>query len=285
MALTLAASVAFAAPPAPRKALIVDGRNNHDWKATTPILKRLLEQTGLFTVDVATAPADDAALQSFHPGFSAYAVVVLNYNDAGAWPQATRDGFLAYVSNGGGIVSYHAADNAFPFWPEFNKVIGVGGWGGRKSGGGMVMVRWRGGQTVRDDSPQPCGSHGPRHAFVVETRDPGHPINRGLPARWMHNTDELYNSLCGPAEQITILSTAFSPTEKNGTGENEPVLMAVRYGRGRVFHTTLGHDPEAMRCAGFIATFQRGAEWAATGQVTQPVPPDFPSADKPSLRD
>jgi type 1 glutamine amidotransferase len=51
-----------------------------------------------------------------------------------------------------------------------------------------------------------------------------------------------------------------------------------------VFHTTLGHDVAAMQCVGFIATLQRGAEWAATGNVTQKVPNDFPTADRVSLR-
>jgi type 1 glutamine amidotransferase len=289
LSISVAASLALAASTATRKALIIDGRNNHDWKATTPVLKRLLEETRLFDVDVATAPADNDGLQSFHPKFSDYAVVVLNYNDfgpqnAGAWPQATQDDFLAYVKNGGGIVSYHAADNAFPQWGDFNKVIGVGGWGGRKPGGGIVMMRWRDGKAVRDETPRNCGNHGPRHAFLVESRDPDHPINKGLPSKWMHNTDELYDGLCGPAEEMTILSTAFSAKEKHGTDENEPVLMTIRYGNGRVFHTTLGHDTEAMKCVGFITTFQRGAEWAATGKVTQKVPADFPTADKPSLR-
>lgn len=60
--------------------------------------------------------------------------------------------------------------------------------------------------------------------------------------------------------------------------------MAIRYGQGRVFHTTLGHDVAAMQCVGFIVTLQRGAEWAATGRVTMPVPHDFPSATEVRTR-
>ena len=281
----LAAALSTAAP---KKALLIDGRNNHDWKATTPILKRLLEETGLFEVTVLTAPPDNETLKSFHPKFTGYDLVVLNYNDfgpqnAGDWPDATQNDFLAYVKNGGGVVSYHAADNAFPKWAEFNQVIGLGGWGGRNEKDGPYL-RWRDGELVKDSAPGIAGSHGPRHAFVVEIRNPDHPITKGLPLKWMHNTDELYDRLRGPAENLTLLATAFSSPTQRGTGENEPILFTIQYGKGRIFHTTLGHDPVAMQCVGFIVTLQRGAEWAATGKVTQKVPADFPSPDKVSLR-
>ena len=100
----------------------------------------------------------------------------------------------------------------------------------------------------------------------------------------MHAEDELYDRLRGPAENLTVLATAYSDPSTRGTGKHEPILMTVQYGRGRVFHTTLGHHTLAMQCAGFITTLQRGAEWAATGKVTQAVPEDFPGADTTSLR-
>jgi type 1 glutamine amidotransferase len=62
------------------------------------------------------------------------------------------------------------------------------------------------------------------------------------------------------------------------------MLMALSWGKGRIFHTTLGHDALALSCVGFIATFQRGTEWAATGRVTQKVPQNFPTADTVSYR-
>jgi type 1 glutamine amidotransferase len=101
----------------------------------------------------------------------------------------------------------------------------------------------------------------------------------------LHHIDELYDRLRGPAENLDLLATAFSSPEQKGTGENEPILFTIQYGKGRIFHTTLGHDVEAMRCVGFIVTLQRGAEWAVTGKVKQKVPKDFPTADKESLRD
>ena len=267
----------------PLKALIVDGQNNHDWKATTPILKSLLEQTGLFTVDVATSPTAGQPMDSFKPNFANYNVVVSNYN-GDEWPKETQDAFVDYMKNGGGLVVFHAADNAFPNWKQWNEMIALGGWGGRNEKSGP-MVRYRDGKVVLDNSPGAGGTHGPQHAFQIVIRDRQHAITAGLPEKWMHASDELYSKLRGPAKNMTILATAYADPAKQGTGENEPMLFTVRYGKGRIFHTVLGHGPQQMRCVGFIVTYQRGAEWAASGRVTQiDVPDDFPAADKVSLR-
>lgn len=267
---------------APMKALIIDGQNNHDWKATTPILEKMVEETGLFSVDIATSPPKGGDMSRFKPRFSDYRVVISNYNGE-RWPREAEEAFVNYVKGGGGFVSVHAANNAFPDWKEYNQIIGLGGWGERSEKSGPY-VRYVDGRFIRDHAPGPGGSHGAQHAFVVEIRNPDHPITAGLPARWMHAKDELYDRLRGPAENLTVLATAFADKSTNGSGHHEPILMTITFGQGRVFHTTLGHSPEAMRCAGFITTLQRGAEWAATGKVTQKAPADFPSAEKVSAR-
>lgn len=269
-------------PAAQYRALLIDGQNNHNWQETTPHIKKALEASGLFTVDIATSPPQGEDLSNFKPDFASYDVVVSNYNGE-SWPAATKSAFEAYVREGGGFVSVHAADNAFPKWKEYNRIIALGGWGGRDENWGPY-VRFREGEIIQDESAGRGGSHGDRHEFPVVIRESSHPITRGLPGKWMHAQDELYDRLRGPAEHLTVLATAYSDPSTRGTGEHEPILMTIQYGKGRAFHTTLGHDVFAMQCAGFITTLQRGAEWAATGEVTQAVPGDFPGPDAVRLR-
>ncbi len=251
------------------KTLVVDGQNNHKWQESTPLIKATLESTGRFQVDVATSPAKGGDMSQFNPKFSDYDVVVSNYNGE-PWSDATSKAFVDYVRGGGGFVSVHAADNSFPDWQEYNAMIGVGGWGGRNEKSGPY-VRWREGKFDRDAQAGRGGSHGKRHPFEVIVRDTSHPITRGIPTSWMQAEDELYAELRGPARSMDVLATAFSDKATGGTGEHEPTLMVIQFGKGRVFHTTLGHDAVAMSGAGFQVTLQRGAEWVATGDVTQPT--------------
>ncbi|HYC73054.1 MAG TPA: ThuA domain-containing protein [Opitutaceae bacterium] len=284
----------------PHKLMLLTGQSSkyHDWTKTAPLVKGYLEQTGLFSVDVVTSPPVGADMAGFRPDFSPYKAVVAVYEGA-EWPAETKQAFVDYMKKGGGLVVIHDTDNAFPFWPEWNEMIGVGGWGlkpdgnlGARTEAWGPKIRWRDGHMVLDESPGTAG-HPPRHDFKVVTRAPEHPVMRGLPAEWLHANDEIYSQLRGPAKNVEVLATAQPDKAKypNSSGEHEPMLMAIKYGQGRVFHTTLGHvgpkdtPPfQAVACAGFIVTLQRGAEWAATGKVTQAVPADFPTAEKTSVR-
>jgi type 1 glutamine amidotransferase len=265
------------------KALIVNGQMNasHDDKQSSPVLEKILELTGEFNVEIATSPKKGGDMSSFNPNFSAYDVIILDY-DGDEWSDETKANFVAYVKNGGGVVVYHSADNAFPDWAEFNEIIGLGGWNGRNEKHGPY-VYWENGEIVRIDTAGSGGHHGAQSTVLVETRNTEHQIMKGLPTSWVHTRDELYGNLRGPGKNMEILATAFSDPKTNGTGKNEPVLFTVRYGEGRIFHTVFGHvngkGPHiSLECAGFITTFQRGAEWAATGEVTLQVPAEFPNA-------
>ena len=295
-------AVSLQAEGAKIKVLIIDGQNNHQWAKTTPLLKAILDEAGIFTVDVTTTPpaapkapalpknatpeqkaAHAVAMKIFdaaqaaqketsatrwaawRPHFSDYDVLVSNYNGED-WPTEVRSALIAFVKNGGGFVSYHAADNSFADWPDYNEMIALGGWGGRTESG--PYLRLRDGAWKKTPEPGLCGNHGARAEFLVENFAPEHPIMQGLPAKWMHTQDELYNRLRGPADNVSVLASGLSDV----THEQEPLLMAINYGKGRVFHTTLGHYIEALNGVGFQITFARGVEWAATGKVTLPAP-------------
>lgn len=287
--LCLLLALAFTAPLASPshaadklKVLIVDGQNNHQWAITTPVLVNALETSGAFTVTVSTSPAKDApkeAWDTWRPKFGDYAAVVSNYNGAD-WPEPVQKDFEAYVQSGGGFVSVHAANNSFPGWKAYNEMIGVGGWGGRNEKSGPWLYV-KDGKLFRDTSPGNGGAHGAQHEFVVEIQNADHPITRGMPAKWLHAQDELYSRLRGPAENVDILSASKSDL----TGELEPNMMVLRHGKGRVFHTTLGHADYSMLERGFYTILQRGTEWAATGDVKicAAMPADFNTADKVSV--
>jgi type 1 glutamine amidotransferase len=268
------------------KVLIVDGQNNHSWQATTPFMKKALEDSGRFAVEVATAPARPRGAEEqakykeemakFQPEFAKYDVVLSNYN-GDLWPETTRKALEAYVAGGkGGLVIIHAANNSFPGWVEYNEMIAMG-WRDNKFGDRLILDA--DGKEKRVEKGQGAGAgHGRKHAFKVVVRDPKHPVTEGMPAEWMHAADELYHGMRGPAKNVHLLATAYSDKGTGGTGDHEPMIWTVTYGQGRVFHTPMGHDLDGMRCLGFVATLQRGTEWAATGKVTIPLPRDFPTA-------
>ncbi|GAB6012411.1 ThuA domain-containing protein [Viscerimonas tarda] len=272
----------------PIKTLIVTGQNNHNWQVSHVVLKQILENTGLFIVDFAISPEKGKDMNHFIVDFSPYKLVLLDYNGDN-WPKATRDGFLKYVKKGGGVVVYHAADNAFTGWNEYNEIIALGGWNNRDERSGP-WVYWQGGQLIKDESAGRGGSHGRAHEYVLTVRNDKHPIIKGLPKQWKHATDELYDRMRGPGNIKDMLYTAYSEPETNGSGREEPLIFTVNYGKARIFHIMLGHvgktaeDNPAMQCAGFQTILLRGCEWAATGKVKQAVPADFPTASTVSYR-
>ncbi|MGI9240552.1 MAG: ThuA domain-containing protein, partial [Verrucomicrobiales bacterium] len=249
----------------PVRVLIIDGRNNHDWQVTSDALRSILKSSGRFEIDIETAPEQrvhraprrprkgagvalveryeaaqvrhrdlvkasrpdlDERWSAWDPDFSKYGAVVVNYNGP-TWPQPMRESFVDYVKAGGGAVFVHAANNAFGNWVEFNKMIGMG-WR-KKIFGRALKIDPNTGATIWDRGAGDSG-HGSKHPFQVAVRAPGHPIMDGLPPLWMHGKDELYHDMRGPAENLTILSSAFSDPDQGGTGKHEPITWEVKYG-------------------------------------------------------
>ena len=307
--------VGFANPPKNVKAkiiktLIVDGQNNHDQLAkVTYMMKRYLEETGNFSVDVqrtkytwngkgfvdqykipglaATVDLPKSRMDSsFHPNFAAYDVVICNFGwNAAPWPKETQEDFDKFIKKGGGLVIIHAADNSFAEWPAYNQMIGIGGWGNRSEKDGPYVYYDLNNQLVRDMAPGRAGSHGPQKDYQITIRNANHPITKGMPLTWMHAQDEMYDRLRGPAENMEVLGTSFSSIENKGSGRHEPMLLTINYGKGRIFHTPMGHADYSVSCVGFITSILRGTQWAATGKVDIPIPADFPKPDVVSKRE
>lgn len=277
----------------PIKVLIVDGQNNHKvWPKSTFMMKQTLEQSGRFTVDIYRTlntwrggellkefPLDDGKQYidlpepetdpNFKPDFSNYDVVISNFGwKAASWPETTKASFEQFVEQGGGFVSIHAANNAFPKWKAYNEMIGLGGWGGRNEKDGPYVYFNEAGEKVIDHKKGDGGGHGQHHEFEIVIRDKSHPITRGMPDTWQHTKDELYNRLRGPAKNMTVLATGFDDIKYKGLGRHEPVMMALTYKQGRIFHTTLGHGEPAYTSEVFQTSLLKGTEWAATGKVS-----------------
>ncbi len=262
--LLLSAAACFGQPaaPAPKlQALIITGQNGHDWRGTTPVLRKMLEDTGRFEVRV-TEEYRGGGPETLAP----YDLVILNYYDlrkpALRWGDRADQALIDYVRSGKGLLVYHFSVAAFDGWTEFEK---------------MSAGNWRPNN----------GHHSARHDFRVDVRDPEHPVMQGMKKSFPQPNDELYANLkWQPAGSFHVLATAYDdhalyngkarqPTP--GAGLDQPMLWTVEYGKGRVFTTALGHDAAAVNTPAFIGTFVRGAEWAATGKVTIPPPPELRS--------
>lgn len=272
----------------PIKTLIITGQNNHNWQVSHVALQQILENSGMFDVDFAISPEKGKDMSSFVIDFSPYELVVLDYN-GDKWPEETNRRFVEYAEKGGGIVVYHAANNSFPDWKEYNEICALGGWEGRNEKSGPYAY-WQDNGLKKDYSAGIGGSHGPQREYLLTLRNSEHPITIGMTSCWLHAQDELYDRMRGPANIDTTLFTAFASEDKGGSNREEPLVFTVDYGKARIFHLMLGHAGESlennpsMQCTGFQVLLLRGAEWAASGKVTQPIPEDFPTESKVSYR-
>ena len=262
------ATTAMTAPAFAKKisVLFVDGQNNHNWAAMTPFMKAQMEKTGLFNVDVVTspprAPRPPRNLSPEQKDKAAQAAEEIRKKFQAKW-DAFRPAFKKYDVV---VINYNGEDWPKPVQTAFEKHM--------KKGGRFIVVH------ARNTQPGRGGSHGPQHAFKIITRDTEHPVTKGMPKEWLHAQDELYDSLRGPAESMDILATAYS----NKSKRHEPMMMIIKYGKGLIFHTPMGHENgKSLQCVGFIATMNRAAEWLSTGKVTQALPKNFPTAAQVSL--
>lgn len=272
----------------PIRVLIIDGVSNHDWRLTTRLLRAILEPTGLFEVTVSTSPpaAVVPGWDRWRPDFATADVVLQTYNDIGggpAWPEAVKAQFEAFVANGGGVFFLHSANNAFPDWPAYNEMIGLG-WR-EKDFGPAIYIDEEGRPGVIPAGTGEGTGHGPRYDSLVR-RIGDHPIHAGLPRAWMTADVELYRYARGPARNLEVLTYACEPE----TQMNWPMEWTVKYGQGRCYIANYGHvwdgdaDPVTLRSVDVQTVLIRALQWLARREVTSPVPADFPTAERVSIR-
>ncbi|HXY38203.1 MAG TPA: ThuA domain-containing protein [Vicinamibacteria bacterium] len=248
--------------PGKLRVLLLSGRNNHDWRSTTPFLRQLLVDSGRFDVRVVEEP-DGLTGGTLAP----YDLVVSDYCGP-RWDAPTEEALVAFVRGGKGLAVVHGAAYGFS---------GLDVLADRHLKTGIQEPPWtEHGQMVGGYWPAPPAKqfHGARHTFTVKLVDREHPVTRGFPESFPA-TDELYHQMI-QLPTVHLLATAWSDPATGGTGRVEPILWTNTFGRGRVYFTALGHEVAAMQNDGFKAALLRGAEWAATGAVT--LPPDAGAA-------
>ena len=270
------------------RVVLIDGWNNHQWPLTTPIMKKALEDSGKFTVEISTSPKrnqeklipPDWKSGPFPPDLSKFDVVLSNYNGPD-WPMELQKSLDENLKAGKIALSIvHAANNSFGGWGEFRQMVGMG-WYSTNTGH-RLYLNDQGKRVLISQGEGDGPGHRYTGKFSVTIRDSKHPITKDMPLEWLHNNDELYDNMRGPVHNVQLLATAHAPGGK-GTGVHEPMIWTVTYGKGRVFHTPMGHDVSAMKCVGFQTTLLRGTEWAATGKVTIPIPENFPTEKNVSV--
>ncbi len=245
LALTMAAALVSAPADESQgsetiRVLLVTGVDypGHPWKATAPVVRRVLEQDKRFEVRIIEDPSFLASDVMF-----GYDVVLLHFKNykpdephyaSAPMPivqeEKVRANLVKFVGSGGGLAVLHFACGAFFDWPEFKNLAG------------KVY--------------NPKLGHDPRRKFDINIVNKEHPITRGMED--FQADDELYFCVTGD-RPVDVLATSRSIV----TGKDHAMVFVFPYGKGRVFHTPLGHDVKAFEVPGVGELLRRGCAWAA----------------------
>jgi hypothetical protein len=252
------------------RVLILTGKNNHDWRATTPFLRQVLDAAGRFDVRTSEEPGT-LGEESLRP----YDVLVMNYCGP-RWSAGTEAAVESFVKNGKGLVVVHAGSYPFGETAVLSEKMGrteilQQPW---KAWGDMVGAVW--------SDKDPRTGHAQRHAYRVQWQDKSHPVAAGMEPEFLLSDELYHNFRLKPT--IHVLASAFDSPAIGGNGKVEPLVWTNAYGKGRVFHTALGHDVSAMQSPGFVSSFARGVEWAATEKVTLAAKLDTDPKDPNAVR-
>ena len=220
--------------------LILSGSNNHEWQQTTAFLEDMLQKSAIFETQVTNQP-DTLKMSDFQK----FDVVLSNWNSWPEndlrWPVETENALLQFIKNGGGFVTFHSSTSAFYKWPEFQEIS---------------TAAW-----IMDST-----SHGKPSETRVDISNIEHPVTQGM--KGFEIFDELWINTA-KNNKFEVLGTATNEELTQKGVEGQPAIMVADYGKGRIFHTILGHDVKAMENEGFQTLLLRATEWAATGKVSQ----------------
>lgn len=224
----------------PIRVLILSGSNNHEWKQTTPMLERILLKSGKFSIKITERPD---TLTSFD--FELVDVVLSNWNSWPEndlrWPEQTEKALLSFIKNGGGFITFHASSSAFYKWPDFQQIS---------------TAAW-----IMDTT-----SHGKPSETKINIINKKHPVTKGIDdftlfdELWLHAAENPKFEVLGVASKKETTEKGIKP---------QPAIMVAGLGKGRIFHTILGHDVKAIENSGFQHLLINGTEWAGTGEVSQ----------------
>ena len=214
----------------PVRVLIVTGVDypGHPWRTQALELHKALGATPLIDVRL----VDDVEVLGTDLIFD-YDVLMMNFKnyDPLKREEAAKKNLVRFINEGGGLMYFHFTGGAFENWPEFVNVSG------------------------RVWNPS-FRAHDPYQEFTVQITRKDHPIMKGI--NDFKITDELYTCLDGKRE-IEVLAESKSSVD----GKMYPMAFVFTEGKGRGFHTVLGHDGKAFESPELTPLLQNAAIWCA----------------------
>ena len=231
--------------PEGAKVFLLSGgqREHHGFREQALYLASSLENTGRFQVTI----GEDAAILET-PGFRKYDLLIVTVDrrdPASKFTPAQQEAIFEYVRSGHGYVSIHGGDNAPPDWlPTWKEMLGG----------------------IYSHTGKPDGK-ARRGTYLVKIADTSSPITQGL--KDFELKDELYYNMQMMPDVKPLATIEFQ-------GTVWPVAWTQNFGKGRVFHTNLGHHgwkdqpkEDPLRDPNLSRLILQGIEWVAAGRLAK----------------
>jgi type 1 glutamine amidotransferase len=158
-----------------------------------------------------------------------------------------RESLIRFVKEGGGLAAYHGASHTSLDWPEFGEMLGT------RQGSGR----------------------GNDEKATIKIDDPKSPLTAVFEGNEFVHEDEFYGYATGPYSRDTLhvlLSIDVAKTDMNQgpscvrvcwrADDDYAVAWIRSYGKGRVFFTGLGHNPDFFMDSSLVRFFFDGVQFA-----------------------